>query len=55
MSQPSLTERLGIAGTGAVAAGLARLAAAHGEVVVWDLATGMPTRTLALVHRKQPA
>jgi hypothetical protein len=23
--------------------------------VVWDLATGMPTRTLALVHRKQPA
>ncbi len=35
MSQPSLTERLGIAGTGAVAAGLARLAAARGEVVVW--------------------
>ena len=35
MSQPSLTERLGIAGTGAVAAGLARLAAARGDVVVW--------------------
>jgi 3-hydroxybutyryl-CoA dehydrogenase len=35
VSQPSLTERLGIAGTGAVAAGLARLAAARGEVVVW--------------------
>jgi 3-hydroxyacyl-CoA dehydrogenase len=35
VSQPSLTERLGIAGTGAVAVGLARLAAARGEVVVW--------------------
>jgi 3-hydroxybutyryl-CoA dehydrogenase len=35
VSQPSLTERLGIAGTGAVAAGLARLAAGRGEVVVW--------------------
>jgi 3-hydroxyacyl-CoA dehydrogenase len=35
VSQPSLSERLGIAGTGAVAAGLARLAAARGEVVVW--------------------
>jgi 3-hydroxybutyryl-CoA dehydrogenase len=35
VSQPSLTERLGIAGTGAVAAGLARLAAGRGDVVVW--------------------
>ena len=35
MSQPSLTERLGIAGNGAIAAGLARLAAPRGEVVVW--------------------
>jgi 3-hydroxybutyryl-CoA dehydrogenase len=35
VSQPSLSERLGIAGTGAVAAGLARLAAERGEVVVW--------------------
>ena len=35
MSQPNRTERLGIAGTGAVATGLARLAAAHGEVLVW--------------------
>jgi 3-hydroxyacyl-CoA dehydrogenase len=39
VSQPSLTERLGIAGTGAVAAGLARLAAARGEVVVWARST----------------
>ncbi len=35
MSQPRLSERLGIAGTGAVASGLARLAAPLGEVVVW--------------------
>jgi 3-hydroxyacyl-CoA dehydrogenase len=28
-------ERLGIVGTGAIAAGLARVAAEHGEVVVW--------------------
>ncbi|HEX8743308.1 MAG TPA: 3-hydroxyacyl-CoA dehydrogenase family protein [Thermoleophilaceae bacterium] len=35
MSQPSLSERLGIAGTGAIASGLARLAAPLGEVVVW--------------------
>jgi 3-hydroxybutyryl-CoA dehydrogenase len=35
VSQPSLSERLGIVGTGAVAGGLARLAAPLGEVVVW--------------------
>ena len=35
MSQPSLSERLGIAGTGAIAGGLARLAAPLGDVVVW--------------------
>jgi 3-hydroxybutyryl-CoA dehydrogenase len=35
VSQPSLTERLGIAGTGAVAAGLARVAAGRGDVLVW--------------------
>jgi len=35
VSQPTLSERLGIAGTGAVASGLARLAAPLGEVVVW--------------------
>lgn len=35
MSQPTLSERLGIVGTGAVASGLARLAAGHGDVVVW--------------------
>jgi 3-hydroxyacyl-CoA dehydrogenase len=35
VSQPTLSERLGIAGTGAVAAGLARVASSRGEVVVW--------------------
>jgi 3-hydroxybutyryl-CoA dehydrogenase len=35
VSQPNLSERLGIAGTGAVAAGLARVASSRGEVVVW--------------------
>jgi 3-hydroxybutyryl-CoA dehydrogenase len=35
VSQPNVTERLGIAGTGAVATGLARLAAPHGGVLVW--------------------
>ena len=35
MSQPSLSERLGIAGAGAIACGLARLAAPLGEAVVW--------------------
>jgi 3-hydroxyacyl-CoA dehydrogenase len=35
VSQPNLTERLGIAGSGAIARGLARVAADHGEVLLW--------------------
>jgi 3-hydroxybutyryl-CoA dehydrogenase len=35
VSQPNLTERLGIAGSGAVACGLARVAAGRGEVLLW--------------------
>jgi 3-hydroxyacyl-CoA dehydrogenase len=35
VSQPNLSERLGIAGTGAIATGLARLAASGGAVVMW--------------------
>jgi 3-hydroxybutyryl-CoA dehydrogenase len=35
VSQPSLTERLGIAGSGTIARGLARVAGEHGEVLVW--------------------
>jgi 3-hydroxybutyryl-CoA dehydrogenase len=35
MGQSGLTERLGIAGSGAIARGLARVAADHGEVILW--------------------
>ncbi|HEX8854834.1 MAG TPA: 3-hydroxyacyl-CoA dehydrogenase family protein [Thermoleophilaceae bacterium] len=35
MSQPRLSERLGIAGSGAIATGLARTAAPFGDVVLW--------------------
>jgi 3-hydroxyacyl-CoA dehydrogenase len=35
VSQPNLTERLGIAGSGAIARGLARVAAEHGDVLLW--------------------
>jgi 3-hydroxybutyryl-CoA dehydrogenase len=35
VSQPNVSERLGIAGTGAIGRGLASVAAAHGEVLVW--------------------
>jgi 3-hydroxybutyryl-CoA dehydrogenase len=35
VSQPNLTERLGIAGSGAIARGLARVAADRGEVILW--------------------
>jgi 3-hydroxybutyryl-CoA dehydrogenase len=35
MGQSDLTERLGIAGSGAIARGLARVAAEHGEVILW--------------------
>jgi 3-hydroxybutyryl-CoA dehydrogenase len=35
MGQSDLTERLGIAGSGAIARGLARVAADHGEVILW--------------------
>ena len=35
MSQPTLTERLGIVGSGAIARGLARVADQHPGVVMW--------------------
>ena len=35
MTRESKNERLGIAGTGAIATGLARAAAQHGDVVLW--------------------
>jgi 3-hydroxybutyryl-CoA dehydrogenase len=35
VSQPKLDERVGIAGSGAIACGLARVAAGHGDVLLW--------------------
>jgi 3-hydroxybutyryl-CoA dehydrogenase len=35
VSQPNPSERLGIVGSGTIAAGLAKLAGEHGDVVVW--------------------
>ena len=35
MSQPTVRERLGIAGSGAIGLGLASVATAHGEVLLW--------------------
>jgi 3-hydroxybutyryl-CoA dehydrogenase len=35
VSQPTVRERLGIAGSGAIGLGLASVATAHGEVLVW--------------------
>jgi 3-hydroxybutyryl-CoA dehydrogenase len=49
VSQPILTERLGIAGTGAVAAGLARVAAPLGEVVVWARSADSADRAQAAI------
>jgi 3-hydroxyacyl-CoA dehydrogenase len=40
VSQSALTERLGIAGSGAIACGLARLAAPAGEVTMWARSAG---------------
>ena len=40
MSQPTLTERLGIVGTGAIARGVARVAAPVGDVVMWARSDG---------------
>ncbi|MDQ3935689.1 MAG: 3-hydroxyacyl-CoA dehydrogenase family protein [Actinomycetota bacterium] len=44
MSQPNVSERLGIAGTGTIACGLARLAAPLGEAVVWARSDGSAER-----------
>ncbi|GAC1325827.1 MAG: hypothetical protein NVSMB25_24710 [Thermoleophilaceae bacterium] len=49
MSQPRLKERLGVTGTGAVALGLARLAAPLGEVVVWARSEQSAERASAAV------
>src|SRR3954468_10784276 len=45
-------ERLGIAGSGAIACGLATAAAAHGEVVLWARSTDSQDRARATVEKK---
>jgi 3-hydroxybutyryl-CoA dehydrogenase len=43
-------ERLGIAGSGAIACGLAAVAARHGEVVLWARSSGSAERARGSVH-----
>ncbi|MBV9212452.1 MAG: 3-hydroxyacyl-CoA dehydrogenase family protein [Actinobacteria bacterium] len=49
-----MKERLGIVGTGAIAAGLARVAAEHGEVVVWARSPESHSRAVEAVG-EEPA
>ena len=50
MSQPSLNERLGIVGSGAIATGLARLAAEHGEVILWARSDASAERASTVIE-----
>ena len=45
-----MEERLGIVGTGAIATGLARLAAEHGDVVMWARSEGSAQRASTVVE-----
>jgi 3-hydroxybutyryl-CoA dehydrogenase len=47
----ALTERVGIAGSGAIACGLAAVAAQRGPVVVWARSDGSAQKATALVHK----
>ncbi len=47
-----MQERLGIAGSGAIACGLATAAAEHGEVVLWARSTDSQDRARATVEKK---
>src|SRR5436853_5166961 len=47
-----MNERLGIAGSGAIACGLATAAAAHGEVVLWARSTASQDRARATVDKR---
>src|SRR4051812_14757760 len=44
LTRESMNERLGIAGCGAIGSGLARAAAAHGDVLVWARSDGSAAR-----------
>src|SRR5918998_5966174 len=45
-----MDERLGIVGTGAIATGLARVAAEHGDVVMWARSEGSAERASTVVE-----
>ena len=46
-----MTERLGIAGAGAIACGLAACAARHGEVLLWARSDSSAERAEETVHK----
>ncbi len=50
MSQPSLNERLGIVGSGAIATGLARLASDHGDVILWARSDASAERASTVIE-----
>src|SRR5690242_21521720 len=50
LKEHSVSERLGIAGSGAIACGLAAAAARHGEVVLWARSNGSAERARGSVH-----
>jgi 3-hydroxyacyl-CoA dehydrogenase len=50
VSQPSLNERLGIVGSGAIATGLARLAADHGDVILWARSDASAERASTVIE-----
>ena len=49
MSQPTSTERIGIAGAGAIATGLARVAAERGDVVMWARSEASAKRASTII------
>jgi 3-hydroxybutyryl-CoA dehydrogenase len=50
VSQPSPPERIGIVGSGAIATGLARVAADHGDVVLWARSAASAERASTVVE-----
>jgi len=50
VSQPTATERIGIAGAGAIATGLARLAAERGDVVLWARSDASAKRASTVIE-----
>jgi len=50
VSQPTTTERIGIVGAGAIATGLARLAAERGDVVLWARSEASAKRASTVIE-----